>query len=143
MRCLVALIALTCLTFPATAEEPVAARKVNFGAVLTDIEGKPFNWDCKKLNETDDKKCEEWRPMTLALLASSALSRNSPATAGTDQIHRALLAQEIYKGGDIALDGKDTTLVCDAIASFVADTKNSTIVTLRAWEIIDPARVKK
>lgn len=129
------------LSSSAIAAEPLS---VNFQTVLTDFDGKPMNWDCKTLSE-DKKDCVEWRETTLALVATTALMKQWPneELKVEDQIRRTLLAQEIYKKTDVILDSKDTDLLCTAIAKLVTKANMSTLLTFRAIEILDPARLKK
>lgn len=119
------------------------AGTVNFQTVLTDLDGKPMNWDCKTLSE-DKKECIEWRETTLALVAITALMKQWPheELKIEDQIRRTLLAQEIYKKTDVILDSKDIDLLCMAIAKLVTKANMSTLITFRAIEILDPARLK-
>lgn len=120
------------------------SRKVDFSIVLKDLDDKPFQWDCEEFN--DDKSiCKKWRDMTLRLISVTAIIRQWPNEnmPDVDQVRRALLAQEIYKKNEVALDAKDTDLICVSIAKLVTKGGLNSLVTLRAWEILDPARVEK
>lgn len=121
-------------------------RKVDFTAAITNQDDQPLK-ECVKAKEPPNQgECETFQEITLGMLTLRALTvqyPNDPAVSGEDQIRRALLAQEIYKNASVTLDGKDMTLICDAIAKFVAKTGQSMLITLRAWQMVDPARVKK
>lgn len=134
-------ILLCLLAGPALANEP--PRSVNFQTVLTDLDGKPMNWDCKTLSE-DKKDCLEWRETTLSVVSMMALTKQWPNEDMKieDQIRRTLLAQEIYKKMDVVLDSKDTDLLCTAIAKLVTKANMSTLITFRAIELLDPVRLK-
>lgn len=138
IRSVLILLALCSVAYSA---EP---RSVNFQTVLTDLDDKPMNWDCKVLSE-DKKECTEWRETTLAVVATTALMKQWPneELKVEDQIRRTLLAQEIYKKMDVVLDSKDTDLLCTAIAKLITRANLSTLITFRAIELLDPARLKK
>lgn len=123
-------------------------RKIDFTQVITNQDGEPLK-ECAKDEETSvpgQRKCIDFTPITLGMLSLRALTVQYPqeaAVTGEDQIRRAILAEAIYKNTSVTLDGKDTTLICDAIAKFVSKTGQNMLITLRAWQIIDPARTKK
>jgi len=135
----IALIALglTCVT--AYADD---AHKVNFRAVMTDAEGQTAKI-CVKADDANPTKCADNRDLTLGYLALMALTAQEKDESGEDQVRRALLAQEVYKNGEVALDSKDTDLLCTAIAKAVNRAGMSASFTLQAWQLLDPARIKK
>jgi hypothetical protein len=144
LRMLLPLVAALTLASNAFAEEP---RKVNFLTVLTDMDGKPMMWvDCAKFDsETSPTKCveqtrHEW---TLSNLAVVSLAVQDLNETGVEQIRRQVLAQEIYKKGEATIDSKDTDTLCEAIAKYVNKGNLTALLTYRAWEILDPARLKK
>jgi hypothetical protein len=126
----------------ASADEP---RKINFLTAIVDQDGKTIT-ECVKLSE-DTSKCAETQDLTLGRLAVAALTRQYPADptqlSGEDQVRRALLAQTIYKNGEAVLDTKDIDLLCTSIAKLVPRVGYSASVTLQAWQLLDPVRVKK
>lgn len=129
----------------ATDSEP---HKINFLAPLADLDGRPLQY-CVRNEEPDPTKppappkCAEFKDWTLSDLAVAALAVQERDESGIEQVRRMVLGQEIYKKGEAALDSKDTDLLCEAIAKFVNKTGTSALLTLRAWQILDPARVKK
>lgn len=127
---------------PALAADP--PRKVNFQTALLDLDNKPINWDCETLSE-DKRDCAKWREATLAIVATTALTKQWPneEIKIEDQLRRTLLAQEIYKSSEVTLDSKDTDLLCTQIAKLVSKANMNTIITLRAIELLDPVRLKR
>lgn len=121
-----------------------APRKINFQTIITVDDGLPVQ-DCIKPDTAAPGGCAQKVDMTLGRLAMHALTIQYPqeAQTGEEQVHRALLAQQIYKGDGVALDSKDTDTLCTAIAKFVNKSGLSASATLQAWSIIDPLRVKK
>lgn len=120
-------------------------RKVDFTAYITNQDNTPLK-ECVKAKEPPNQtECETFQEITLGMLTLRALTAQYPneTVTGEDQIRRALLATEIYKNASVTLDGKDQTMICDAIAKFVGKTGQSMLITLRAWQLVDPARVKK
>jgi hypothetical protein len=129
---------------PAVAED--APRKINFQTIIADQDGIPLV-DCLKVDDATPNVCAKKSDMTLGRLAMRALTVQYPQEApvtGEDQVHRALLAQEIYKGGEISdLNTKDIDLLCTSIAKFVNKAGLTSWATLQAWSILDPQRIKK
>lgn len=121
-------------------------RAVDFTAAITNQDQQPLK-ECVRAKEPpNQQECEVFQEITLGMLTLRALTvqyPNDPPATGEDQIRRALLAEAIYKNASVTLDGKDMTMICDAIAKFVAKTGQSMLITLRAWQMVDPARVKK
>lgn len=141
-RLIAALVAACLLAAPAGAAD--APRKIDFSAVMLDENDKPYT-DCARADASTGK-CLEERDITLGRLALRALTvqfPNEAALSGEEQVRRALLAQAIYKAKDMAIDAGETDLICTAIAKIVNRLGLPALVTLRAWELLDPARVKK
>ncbi len=119
--------------------------KVDFTAYLTNQDNQPLKECVKAKDPPNQNECEAFQEITLGMLTLRALTMQYPneVVTGEDQIRRSLLASEIYKNASVTLDGKDQTLICDAIAKFVNKTGQNMLITLRAWQMVDPARVKK
>ncbi len=128
----VASLAGSLIAVTARADEP---RKIDFTAPLTDFDDKPM---CMEVGEGGDCKVV-W---TLSRLAVIALATQTSNEIGIEQVRRMLLAQDIYRLGTVALDSADITLLCDLIAQWVNAQKRSALLTLRAYERLDPVRVK-
>lgn len=121
-------------------------KKIDFTTIITNQDGEALKECAQAKDPPLQAECAVFTSITLGMLALRALTvqyPNESTVTGEDQIRRALLAEAIYKSASVTLDAKDTTLICDAIAKFVNKTGQNMLITLRAWQIIDPARVKK
>jgi len=118
------------------------ATDVDFKAVMKDLKGDALTY-CQEADKDRPQKCVDTREWTLRDLAVSALVMQEQNEAPLDQVHRAALAQAIYVGAVAELDSKDTDALCEAVGRFVNRTGQSAVLTMRAWEVLDPARLKK
>lgn len=118
-------------------------RKIDFTTKLTDFEGKVIEF-CSETQQVGvlcpDDKVRQW---TLGYLAVIGLSVQDPNEDGYEQVKRMALAQEIYKNSGATLDTKEINLICNSIAKFVNRSGQSGFLTYRAWQLLDPARIKK
>ena len=95
--------------------------KIDFNVVLKNLKGKPLK----------DKE----KDVTLKDVSTNALLGNyKEEIDGEEKLKRFLLATRIYESKDeIELENDDVKLTKDMIAKGY-----STVVTARAWQILDP-----
>ena len=95
--------------------------KINFTVVLKNLKGETLKDKDKDLTLKD-------------VSANALLGNYKEEIDGSEKLKRFLLATRIYESKDeIELENDDVKLVKDMIAKGY-----STVVTARAWQILDP-----